>query len=240
MSNVVEHRAQPPAAPTPAHMLQVALEKGASMEQLEKLLDLQERWEATEARKAYVKAMAAFKANPPDIVKDKTVAFGNTRYTHVSLPAVVDAVSQSLSKHGLSHRWDVEQNGIIKVTCVITHELGHSEAVSMSAPADASGQKNAIQQIASTVAYLERYTLMAATGLAAKDMDDDAKQAGQAALSDEQAAEIKALLQETNSDVPAFLKAMGGAESVDELPAGAYPRAMALLNKKLRAQRNAS
>ena len=162
--------AQPP---TPAHMLQVALEKGASMEQLEKLLDLQERWEANEARKAFVRAMSNFKANPPQVVKDKLVAYQGTRYTHASLAAVVDAVVAGLSEHGLSHRWELEQNGIIKVTCVITHEMGHSESVSMSAPADDSGKKNAIQQIASTITYLERYTLMAVTGLAAKDMQDD-------------------------------------------------------------------
>jgi len=41
-----------------------------------------------------------------------------------------------------------------------------------------SGNKNPIQAIASTVSYLERYTLLAITGLTTKDMDDDGKNAG--------------------------------------------------------------
>jgi hypothetical protein len=57
-------------------------------------------------------------------------------------------------------------------------------------------------------------------------------------ITDEQAAEIKALLAETNSDVQAFLKAMGGASSVDAMPAGSHARALVLLNKKLKAQRD--
>lgn len=44
----------------------------------------------------------------------------------------------------------------------------------MSAPPDASGKKNAIQQIASATSYLQRYTLKAITGVAEKVQDDDA------------------------------------------------------------------
>ena len=51
--------------------------------------------------------------------------------------------------------------------------MGHSEAVSIAGPLDDSGQKNGIQQIGSTITYLERYTLMAIMGLAAHDQDDD-------------------------------------------------------------------
>lgn len=241
MGQVVSHEpGRSVAAPTPAHMLQTAIERGVDMEQLEKLMHLQERWEANEARKAFVKAMSTFKANPPKLVKDKTVSYTGTSYTHASLAAVVDAVVQSMGEHGLSHRWDVRQeNGGVTVTCVITHELGHSERTTLTAPPDDSGKKNSIQQVASTITYLERYTLMAATGLAAADMDDDGRGAGKPreSLSDEQAAELKALLKETNSDVKAFLRAMGDFPSVDELPADRYNAALVQLNKKLKRQR---
>jgi hypothetical protein len=45
----------------PASVLVYAMEKGADMAQIEKLLDLQMRWEADQARKAYVADMAEFK-----------------------------------------------------------------------------------------------------------------------------------------------------------------------------------
>jgi hypothetical protein len=50
--------------------------------------------------------------------------------------------------------------------------MGHSERTTLSATADTSGSKNSIQAIGSTVTYLQRYTLLAAVGLAAGGDDD--------------------------------------------------------------------
>jgi ABC-type sulfate transport system substrate-binding protein len=164
------------AMATPADLLRIAVETGADLDRLEKLMALQERWEANEARKAYVAAMTAFKAEPLEIIKRKTVEFSGTKYNHAELSDVTQVVCPAMAKHQLSHRWDVTQAGDrITVDCVITHVLGHSEKVTMEAMPDSSGKKNAIQQVASTISYLQRYTLLAATGVATKGMDDDAQ-----------------------------------------------------------------
>ncbi|MGH9697932.1 MAG: ERF family protein [Candidatus Acidiferrales bacterium] len=167
------------AAVTPMSMLQAAVDKGASVEQLKQLMDLQERYEANEARKAFVVALNAFKANPPDLVKNKQVSFetsrGTTQYKHATLDQVSSVIGAALSKVGISHRWEVEQleGGRIRVTCVLTHERGHSERVPLEAKADDSGGKNSIQGVGSTVTYLQRYTLLSASGMAVRDSDDD-------------------------------------------------------------------
>ena len=168
--------------------LMVLIERAATsadfdMDKLQKLLDLKERWDANEARKAYTQAMAAFKANPPEIVKDKHVKFqtskGVTEYDHATLGAVCEAIIKGLAQHGISHRWDLAQNeNRIKVTCVLTHAMGHSESTSLHSAPDDSGGKNSIQAIGSACAYLQRYTLLAATGLASMDADDDGKATG--------------------------------------------------------------
>ncbi len=158
---------------SPAEMIRMAVAGNADLEKLEKLLALQERYEANEARKAYHAAMAEFKANPPDIEKDKTVAYGNTKYNHATLANVTSKINAALSKHGLSASWSTKQNGTIDVTCKITHVKGHSEETTISAPADKSGSKNDIQAIGSTITYLQRYTLLALTGLATHEADDD-------------------------------------------------------------------
>src|SRR6185437_5173035 len=87
------------------------------------------------------------------------------------------AVCPLLASVGISHHWDVSENdkGAISVTCALTHQLGHKETVTLSAPPDASGKKNAIQQKGSTITYLERYTFLALVGLATVDQDDDGK-----------------------------------------------------------------
>lgn len=160
---------------TPMRLIEIAVQGGADVEKLSKLLDLQMRWEANEARKVFIAAMNEFKANPPEIIKNRHVKFGSTEYDHPTLDHVTKEITKSLGKHGISHRWEVEQpNGIIRVICILTHEAGHSERTSIEGPADNSGSKNAIQSIGAAVTYLERYTLLAATGIAAKDQDNDA------------------------------------------------------------------
>jgi len=170
--------AVPQGAVTPMALLQMAMAQGADLQKLEKLMELQERWEANEARKAFTEALSAFKENPPELTKNKQVGFdtskGRTEYRHATLDQVSLKIGQALSEHGLSHRWDVRQdNGQVTVTCVLTHRQGHSESVTMSGLPDTSGTKNGIQAVGSTVTYLQRYTLLAATGMAVKDQDND-------------------------------------------------------------------
>ena len=146
-----------------------------SVEKLSQLLDVKERWDAEEARKSYVAALAAFKRSPPRIVKEREVSFKNVHYSYATLGQAASAIAESLAEHGLSHGWSVAQSGTdITVTCTLTHEQGHKESTSITAPPDDSSDgKNSIQRIGSAVSYLERYTLLAITGLAAGDQDDD-------------------------------------------------------------------
>lgn len=165
-------------AVTPSDLLRYALDSGADLDRLEKLMDLQMRYEADHARKAFADDMARFKAKPMEIVKDKHVSFktekGRTEYMHATIGNVVDVIVPSLAEFGFSHRWDMEQrDGLVIVTCVITHRLGHSQSTTLMANPDQSGGKNAIQSVISAKTYLERHTLLAATGLATKDQADD-------------------------------------------------------------------
>lgn len=164
---------------TPMDLLNMAIEKGADLAQLEKLMDLQDRYERNEARKAFVVALNTFKANPPTILKNKQVSFqtgkGTTEYKHATLDNVSDIIGNALAAVGISHRWEVDQldGGMVKVTCVLTHALGHSERVPMQSGLDQSGGKNNIQALGSVVTYLQRYTLLSAAGMAVRDQDDD-------------------------------------------------------------------
>lgn len=236
------------AQKSPAEMIQFAVQNGADLDKLEKLLELQERWEAGEAKKAYHRAMAQFKANPPKIDKDRTVEFdtsrGKTKYNHATLGNVTEKISAELSKYGLSASWTTKQNGQIQVTCRITHEKGHSEETTLSAPADVSGSKNPIQAIGSTITYLERYSLLALTGLATYDQDDDGVGSAQIPadveyITDKQLNIIRDLLielgiEKNESKFAKFLK----VDSLEKLPASKYKQAISVLEaKKAKAQK---
>lgn len=158
---------------TPVELIRIAVSQNADIEKLSKLMDLQERWEAREARKAFNAAMSQFKSNPPDIHKNKEVRFGNTAYKHATLDHVSEVITKGLSAVGITHAWKVSQAAdLITVSCVLTHEMGHSEETQLMGVADNSGSKNSIQAIGSTVTYLQRYTLLAACGLAASNDND--------------------------------------------------------------------
>jgi hypothetical protein len=207
MAGVQQASALAVAAPaTPADIVLYAMKNGGSIAEIREFMQLQREWEADQARKAYVADMAAFKLDPPEIVKDKLVGYKNkdgsvTGYTHATLGNVTGAIIEGLARHGFSHRWDTEQKGAdIIVTCILTHKLGHSESTTLNAAKDDSGKKNSIQQMASTITYLQRYTLLGATGLATRDQDDDGATAElDTTLADNWIARVKAA--PTDADV---------------------------------------
>lgn len=167
-------------APTPMHLIELAVRQNADVDKLAKLMDLQMQWEANEARKAYDAAITAFHANRPNLEKIKKVDFtsksGNTRvnYNYSPLDYITKELSGELSKHGLSFRWESDQkNGILKVTCILRHVAGHSEKASLESVLLDDQRMTAPQRLCATKTLLERYTLLEITGMATSEMDTD-------------------------------------------------------------------
>ena len=234
----VRQSSEPPQAMTPMIMLSQAVERGASMEMLEKLMGLQERWEANQARKAFDAALAAAKAEIPVIVKNRHVGFetkggGETNYRHEDLGEIARTVDPILAKHGLSYRFRTvsEVNQPVSVTCIVAHRDGHSETNTLTAGRDDSGKKNLIQQIGSTITYLQRYTLKAALGLAASSDDDGRKSEPVDTISEAQVGELVELMDSVGADKPRFLKFFQ-VEALADLPAAKFHVAIDKLNQK--------
>lgn len=179
-TDIVVQKEHVPAIATasPVSVMLDAIKAGASLEQVEKMMDLQDRWQRGEARKAYDAAFAAFKSEAVTIIKNKKIKNGPLQGgSYDELCDVVDAVTPALSKHGLSSSWKLtrDEKDWMEVTCYLRHVGGHEESVSMGGPPDTGGAKNAIQARASTKTYLERYTLKGITGLSARGDDNDGK-----------------------------------------------------------------
>lgn len=172
----------PPAstALTPMAMVSQAVANGASLEMVSKLIDLQERMEKSQGRKAFDIAVAAAKGEIGPIFKDRVVDFtsqkGRTNYRHESFGGIASAIGPVLDRHGLSYRFRASQEGgRVSVTCILAHRDGYSEENTLVASNDTSGNKNDIQAIGSTTTYLQRYTLKLALGLSTTDKDDDGR-----------------------------------------------------------------
>lgn len=159
---------------SPAAFIAKAIESNAGIEQLEKLMALQERWEKNMAYKSYLEAMTKFQSMCPPIPKNKKVKYKEVSYRFSSLDMMATTIQPALKECGLSYRWEyAEEEGQIACYCIVSHVDGHSEKSRMSAGKDMSGAKNDIQSIGSTRTYLERYTLKSALGLTTTDEDMD-------------------------------------------------------------------
>jgi len=216
---------------TPAGMLDRAVAGGASIETLERLMALYERWMASERRRAFDAAIAAAKAEIPVIRKNRHVGFeskrtgSSTDYDFEDFAEIARTVDPILAKHGLSYRFRTAMQGdLLTVTCILSHVAGHSGENQLPAPRDMSGNKNPIQALGSTQTYLQRYTLKAALGLAAAKDDDAGSASALSSISPEDVQLLREKMAACEMSEQRFCAAMKVA-SIEDLPASRFDEA---------------
>ncbi len=217
----------------------LALDPTVSVEKMDQILQMQERILDRRARMAFAEAIADAKAEMPAILKNKHVGFeakdktkADTSYWHEDFAEIAKTVDPILGKYGLSYRFRTigEPGKPVTVTCIVAHREGHQEETTLTAPHDASGNKNAIQAIGSAVTYLQRYTLKAALGLAAT-RDDDAQSVGANAMAnDMQVAALTAIATKADRAMSAVLE-WAKVDSVDKLTASKCEEAIEILKR---------
>jgi len=174
MSNLIERDQKTDViAVNPAtKLIEMALTSNADIDKLERLMAMQTAWEEKNAKRDFLDALARFQSKCPDIIKRKQGH--NCKYAPLS--DIVSQTRELISECGLSYRFEQDQNnGLIQVTCILSHFSGHCEKNTMLSPADTSGSKNAIQAIGSAVQYMMRYTFIGALGITTADEDMDGR-----------------------------------------------------------------
>lgn len=157
---------------SPARLLELAIQKDADVDKLERLMDMQVRWEERQSQKAFTQAITEFQSKCPVIKKQKA----GHNYNYAPLSDIVAQIKDVLAGCNLSYRFEQQHNQQeIEVICVVTHKDGHSERTAMKANPDTSGSKNTIQAAGSTVTYLQRYTMIGALGITTADEDMDGR-----------------------------------------------------------------
>lgn len=233
---------QPIAADANTALLQVianaARDPQVDVAKMQALYAMHKDAVAEQARRAFAAAMSRFKANPPKITKNKHVKFetskGVTEYDHATLGHANEEIIGGLAAVGISHRWDLDQldGGVLKVTCVLTHSDGHETRTPLQHGREDSGGKNSIQGLGSTQSYLERYTLLAATGLAAGMPEDDGRNAEKVdCVSENEIANIQALIDEVGANKISFLRYLK-VDQLGDIPAANYKYVVKLLEEK--------
>lgn len=214
----------------------VVMDPEASIDKLERMLEMRERMQAQAAKAAYDNAIAEAKAEIPPIIKSGVVDYTNkdgkrTQFIHETLDGIAKIIDPILSKHGLSYRFRSNQgSGNVTVTCVVAHRDGYAEETSLSGAPDASGSKNPYQAVGSAVTYLQRYTLKLALGLSASK-DTDGNISDQGTIAADQFQALRDLIERAGAD-ETKLCAVYKIDHLGELPLAKYADA----DKKLRAK----
>lgn len=241
---------KPETLPVPTgetSIVMVALQKGYDPAFIEKMMDLEERRYKEEARRAYYSDLASMQTELPQVKKDKFNTQFQSRYT--SLENYLETYRPFMGKWGFSPSFEPDQSDdkLMKVTCILTHRMGHSESKTMAGPIDQapvgkeSGKaaRNPLQNIKSTFTYLRSATFEAVMGVAGTDasQDDDGNNAGAPEfITPEQTKQITDLIEAKNVDSVKFLEYMK-VETVDTIHAKDFAKAMGVL-KKAKGQRD--
>jgi len=229
---------QPPAPRQSA--VEYAMSKGASIEVIERMWELQLKAEANEARKDFFSAVSEFKKEPIEVLKDKVNTQTDSKYATVgNLLATVNPI---LGRHGLSASFDIDDKTdpkLITVTCKLSHSSGHTERATMSAEPDTSGAKGGVNKTMmhgrmSTLTYLMRATYTAVVGVVAiNDHDDDGNAGGGGFITDEQVDEIDQLMVSAGYNKPEAIEKFldwVGVDAVEKITTKDFGRVKSALN----------
>jgi len=239
----------PPASIDIGAVIQSALASGRSMEELKAAFDLFERMEARRAEQEFNAAFAKFKAECPPIRKrTDNSQFAVTR-NGVKRPARYAALEdidadtkKALTANGLACSWGdaVVTGDSITLDCWVAHVGGHKRKATCTMPHESRAGASPQQKYASTITYLQRYSMIAALGLTTCDEDDDGTGGPAACIDEAQASTLNDLIISVGDsrgkpiDRAAFLTIFK-AESLSDIPAARFDEACEKLERQRKA-----
>jgi len=238
-----KHLATSHQAPLPAvsdesaAILQVieraAMNPAVDIDKMERLLAMQERIVARNAKAAYTDALSSMQLELPEIVERGKIQIGTGKaQMYARWEDINEGIKPTLAKHGFALSFRTGRDGDkIVVTGVLSHRDGHSEETTIHLPSDTSGSKNAVQAVGSSTSYGKRYTASALLNLTSRGEDDDGLAAGAKPISEEQLSQLVALADEVGADKAKFCGFMK-VEALAEIAAKDFDRAVMALNSK--------
>jgi hypothetical protein len=231
----VDAQAEPIGDGIMAVIARAATDPNVDIDKMERLLEMQERVIARNAKASYFSALADMQPNLPVIeehggIKDRN---GNVQSTYALWEDVNEAIRPILVQYGFALSFKVRRTeGEIITTGILSHRDGHSEETELSLPTDTSGSKNAVQAVGSSTSYGKRYTAFALLNITSKGEDDDGDKGGRpASVNAQQLETLLGLADAVAADKGKFC-AIFKVPSLRDLPATKYDEAVRRLREK--------
>ena len=218
---------------TPMAMIDRALTSGATPETLGKLMDLQERWEASRAKKTYDEAMKLAQSEMRPVLMNANNDQTKSRYA--TYEALDSAIRPIYTRHGFTLSFntaDCPLEGHVRIVCEVACG-GHSTFPHIDMPADGKGAKGGdvmtkTHATGAAITYGRRYLLGMIFNITTTKDDDGNGASGNPDLAlpitADQFIELRDLLEQSGSneaDMLAYVK----ADKTEELTLGQYAKA---------------
>ena len=241
MSNpaVIDKAVRAPAVQTESATImaiiqQVATNPAADIDKMERLMLMHQQHQDRLAKQAFDAAMAEMQKKLPVIrergaIRDK---FKNVQSTYALWEDINEELKPVLAKHGFALSFRIPRNpGGVEVEGVLMHRDGHRETTSILLPVDATGSKNPVQSVASSVSYGKRYTAGALLNFTTTGEDDDAQGTEPAPklVTDIQAKQLQALLDKCSDKAKTAFAAINGTTA--DVEKSAFDQVLAMLTK---------
>ena len=212
------------------------------MDKLERLMDMQRKLDADEARRQFYRAFRDVQDDMTKVPRRGTNPQTRSRYALAEdVYAMLDPI---IVRNGFSRSLSTESSDIenhMRFVLLIRHAGGHHEEHRFDAPIDDIGMKGnptktRLHGMSSSYTYCERIMVSKAFGVQIGDRDDDGNAAsgigpGAERITESQVADIHSLIEEVKANQARFLEFFG-AEAIADLPAGRFREAVAMLNRK--------
>ncbi|UNF29475.1 ERF family protein [Bartonella krasnovii] len=217
-------------------ILERALQSDVDLDRLKSLLELREKEIERQERQNFVRDLSTMQMEYKNI--EQNALNTHTKSIYTTLDKYIDAIKKTLAKHHFalfSQIKEQDSNGIT-VEMTLKHILGHEISTQGTFPFDATGSKNSIQAVGSTITYARRYLLGMLLNVARKEDDTDGATI-LAGISSEQMNEIKELMEQIQakeSDIISFI----GVKSLTQMSYKQAQTVLFALRKKKRSQMN--
>lgn len=162
-----------------AELVRYALEKGADVGVMERMLALHRQMKADDAKEAFDRSMAELQRNMPTIVKTKAGA--KNAYVYAPLEEIIHQVKHLISDHGFSYTINSEippdqKAAVVKAIVTVTHAAGHSKPSEFTVPIDTQNpMMTAPQRYGGAMTFAKRYAFCNAFGIMTADVDLDGR-----------------------------------------------------------------
>lgn len=229
----------------PASMLEIiaraANDPNVDIAKMQQLLAMKREIDADNAKQAYNRALKAAQEEMGVVGYNRTN--NQTRSSYATLEKLDSAVRPIYTKHGFSISYDTGDGpeGMIRVLCIVAHQDGHERTYKLDVAADGKGAKGndvmtKTHAIGSGLSYGKRYLLTAVFNIQTGENDDDGNGAGGiVCVSEDQASQIRQLIEETGADIRRFCD-FYKVDAITSIPANRFDGVMRDLNQKKAAE----